>query len=101
MRVYIILLYTFLSFSAVRCQGLPGNSSNGKVLTNKTSSDFFDFGETVEYRCNFGYVLETDNLSSTVLMCESSTHFSATAPTCAGEFCCVVGFPNVSHTHGC
>ena len=101
MCVYIILLYTFLSCSAVRCRNVPPGPHNGQVLTDKMSSDFFDFGETVEYRCNFGYVLKTDSLSSSLLTCEAWSRFSATAPTCAGEFCCVVGNPNVSHTHGC
>ena len=79
-----------LSCLVVRCTNLPKAPLHGQALTQKNSSDFFYFGDSVEYRCDFGYTLTTDTLSSDVLMCDASSasdttgSFDVTAPTCSG-----------------
>ena len=85
-------LQILLCCSGVWCTNLPETPLHGWALTQKNSSDFFYIGDSVEYRCDFGYKLTTDTHSSDVLTCEASSSsdtmgmFDANSPTCAGRF---------------
>lgn len=80
-----------LSCLAVRCTNLPKAPLHGQALTQKNSSDFFYFGDSVEYRCDIGYNLTSDTVPSGVLTCKASFAsdtmgmFDATAPECTGR----------------
>ncbi|KAL8564073.1 hypothetical protein ACOMHN_034550 [Nucella lapillus] len=62
----------------------PPNISDGEALTTQSS---FDYGETVEYRCNFGYELVRKQPSDNMLTCQGNDTWDKPAPQCRRQSC--------------